>query len=51
MSCKNCKKNRKRNLKEQNYNEKVVGGGVGGTNTSSSGQYISGGARKKNKRK
>ena len=40
MSCKNCKK---RNLKEQ-YPEQGKGGGRGGTNTSSSGEYISGGA-------
>lgn len=40
MSCKNCKK---RNLKEQ-YPENSKGGGMGGTNTSSSGEYISGGA-------
>ena len=43
MSCKNCKKNRKRALKEQYLNDKVPGG-LGGTNTSSSGQYTSAGA-------
>ena len=43
MSCKNCKKNRKRALKEQTQDNKGPGG-LGGTNTSSSGQYTSAGA-------
>jgi len=41
MSCKKCKKNKRRTVTEQYINEPVS---QGGTNTSSSGQYISGGA-------
>ena len=44
MSCKECKKNKKRNLKEQYPEQGTGGGNAGGTNSSSSGQYISGGA-------
>jgi len=44
MSCKQCKKNKKHYLSEQYPEQGTGGGNAGGTNTSSSGQYISGGA-------